>query len=104
LTGTPCRWTKLTHERVAACFPDSSVATYTLTPLESAPDLRGRTHFYWMSGTAFDRAVELYPEILNAVHASGPGNTHDHLKRHLPRGVMPFVYLNAEQFRRAALS
>jgi hypothetical protein len=58
-----------------------------------------------MSGTAFDRAVELNPEIaLSGIHASGPGRTHEHLKRHLPKGSTPFVYLSADQFRRAALS
>lgn len=112
------QWMKLTHEQSASATGErggtpqglpsadtliTPVATYTLEPKTAdVPDLRGRTHFYWVSGTAFDRAVELYPEILDAVHASGPGNTHDHLKRRLRK--TPFIYLNAEQFRRAALS
>jgi hydroxymethylbilane synthase len=109
ITGEAPQWTKLTHELAAAnsvSNPDvSSVATYTLKPSSTPPDLRGRTHFFWMSGTAFDRAVELYPEILKSgVHASGAGQTHDHLKKRLPLGSTPLVYLNVEQFRRAALS
>jgi hydroxymethylbilane synthase len=109
LESTPPQWTKLTHERAAAQNPViagvMAVATYTLTPSSRPPDLRNRTHFFWMSGTAFDRAVELYPEIAAVgVHASGPGHTHDHLKKSLPRTSTPLVYLNAEQFRRAALS
>ncbi len=107
ITGASPVWTKLTHEQAASSSGElAAVATYTLAPASEAPDLRGRTHFYWMSGTAFDRAVSLYPEIVNAVHASGPGNTHEHLKRHLKLhlGKTPFVYLSADQFRRAALS
>ncbi len=105
LAGAAPQWVKLTHEWSAASLqpnPDlSAIATYALAPSETPPDLRGRTHFYWMSGTAFDRAVELYPEIRDAIHASGPGHTHEHLKRHLRQ--TPFVYLSVEQFRRAAL-
>jgi hypothetical protein len=56
-----------------------------------------------MSGTAFDRAAELYPEILKiGLHASGPGKTHEHLKSRL-QGPKPHVFLNVEQFRRAVL-
>jgi hydroxymethylbilane synthase len=94
-------WTKLTHEQAAA-GDEAAVATYSLEPSVTPPDLRGRTHFYWMSGTAFDRAVELYPEIVGGVHACGAGKTVDHLKEKL--GKTPFVYLSVEQFRRAALS
>jgi hydroxymethylbilane synthase len=102
--GVEPKWTKLTHEQAALSGASEldAVATYTLIPAASAPDLVGRTHFYWMSGTAFDRALALYPAILDGVHASGPGNTHEHLKRHLRK--TPFVYLSVDQFRRAALS
>ncbi len=108
VTGESPNWTKLTHERAAADQTSKSdltaVATYTLLPSATPPDLSGRTHFFWMSGTAFDRAVELYPEILTSgVHASGAGQTHDHLKKNLPVGSNPLVYLSVEQFRRAAL-
>lgn len=118
VTGHVPSWTKLTHELAANVQVNGvdetlenphvvSVATYALSAVAQSPDLRGRTHFYWMSGTAFDRAVQLQPEILSAqshVHASGAGHTHDHLKRHLPLGSTPLVYLSVEQFRRAALS
>lgn len=97
-------WTKLTHESSAASSvtPMAALATYALTPSAEPPDLNGRTHFYWMSGTAFDCAVELNPWLLSSgVHASGPGHTHEHLKKRLT--TTPFVYLGVEQFRRAAL-
>lgn len=100
--GAPPEWTKLTHD-IAARDGAGPVATYSLTPAATAPSLEGRTHFYWMSGTAFDRAVDLNPWLLKAgVHASGPGHTHDHLRQKLSQ--TPFVYLSVEQFRRAALS
>ncbi len=105
--GSAPVWTKLTHQDAVARQPESSatqaVATYALTPSPKAADLNGRTHFYWMSGTTFDRASELYPELLQSgIHASGPGSTHEHLKVKLKNST-PFVYLNVEQFRRAAL-
>lgn len=92
-------WVKLTHTRsTGGSMP--VCATYELVPREDAPDLTGRTHFYWMSGSAFDRALELYPGIRDASHASGPGLTHDHLVRRLGRPTIP-IYLNPEAFRAA---
>ncbi len=107
LSGSSPTWTKLTHEEsVGRAIPSAHstpVATYTLIAKKQSPVLAGRTHFYWMSGTAFDRAAELYPDLLRSgVHASGPGLTHEHLKKRLLSST-PFVYLNVEQFRRAAL-
>lgn len=106
-------WLKLTHESAAADPSDASVAgsstrfetaaTYKLVPAVQVPELKGRTHFYWMSGSAFDRAVEIFPFLLKSgLHASGPGQTHEHLKRRLIHST-PFVYLSVDQFRQAAL-
>lgn len=101
--GKEPRWLKLTHDRAAQNDP-AAVATYRLEPAsDSAPDLATRTHFFWMSGTAFDRAVELEPKLLNTgFHASGPGKTHEYLKSRL-QGPKPSIYLNVEHFRRALL-
>ena len=106
-------WLKLTHAGAGQAHESgsslmASCATYRLIPKASVPDLRGRTHFYWMSGTAFDQALKLYPEIKDAVHASGPGRTHEHLVRALKAisgrdeaSRKPLIYLNVEAFRDA---
>jgi hydroxymethylbilane synthase len=101
--GKEPRWLKLTHESSAASDP-AAVATYKLVPKSGeGVDLKSRTHFFWMSGTAFDRAAELHPEILTSgFHASGPGKTHEHLKARL-KNQKPFVFFNLEHFRRSLL-
>lgn len=98
-TGRDSSWLKLTHSRSSGGSM-KSCATYELVPREKAPDLTARSHFYWMSGSAFDRALELYPSIRDAFHSSGPGLTHEHLVRRLGRPTIP-IYLNPEAFRAA---
>ncbi|MEK7357108.1 MAG: hydroxymethylbilane synthase [Bdellovibrionota bacterium] len=97
--GHELDWLKLTH---AASTRGSMpiCATYELLAKASGPDLSGRTHFYWMSGSSFDRALELFPAIRDAFHASGPGLTHEHLVRRLGRPTIP-IYLDVEAFRTA---
>lgn len=90
-------WLRLTHEMAAQGDPNAC-ATYRLVPKQNPPDLRSKTHFYWMSGSAFDRALELAPEIRSRFHASGPGKTHDHICRALGRTDVP-VFLSLEDFR-----
>ena len=95
-------WVKLTHEGSEGLDTSSRVcATYRLKPKTQAPDLTGRSHFFWMSGSSFDRAVQLYPEIRDGHHASGPGLTHKHLKRALGERAKVDVYLNLEAWRQA---
>lgn len=79
------KWLKLTHDLSASTASNDTdlLATYRLVPVASVPDFAGKTHFYWMSGTAFDRAVELRPSVKDAFHACGPGLTYDHLRARL---------------------
>ncbi len=63
------------------------------------PDLKNKTHFYWMSGTSFTRARELYPrEIAAGFHASGPGSTHEFLCAQPGLRHPPKVFIGLEQF------
>jgi hydroxymethylbilane synthase len=76
LLGHAPAWVKLSHaEGVQAGNP--VLATYRLRPREDFPieELQRATHFYWMSGTAFRRALELVPAIRNGWHFTGPGHT-----------------------------
>ncbi|MBS1984147.1 MAG: hydroxymethylbilane synthase [Bdellovibrionales bacterium] len=78
-------WVKLSHdEGVHKPGQFKFLPTYQLrTKTTDLPDLQGKTHFYWMSGSSFLRALELQPEIRQAHHACGPGNTRDILARAL---------------------
>ncbi len=87
-------WLKLTHDRSAAGM--RSLATYRLVARRDAPDLKGKTHFFWTSGTAFDRALELEPGIRKAYHACGPGLTLAHLRRRLGPDARIDVVLGRE--------
>jgi hydroxymethylbilane synthase len=71
LAGRAVAWVRLTHDR--ARVPDA-LATYQVTvPLPD--DLPARSHFFWTSGDLFKRAVDRWPAIREAWHASGPGYT-----------------------------
>ena len=65
-------------------------ATYSLK-LNSFPDLRERTHFFWMSGFQFDTAVNKYPQIVNGFHASCPGITRNYIQKKVKAPVDTFL-------------
>ncbi|MGE4133140.1 MAG: hydroxymethylbilane synthase [Bdellovibrionales bacterium] len=94
-------WCKLTHDR--ANKDSHSLATYRLEERENSPDLRGKTHFFWMSGSSFERARALFPdEIEHGWHACGPGSTHRFLEQQgLRRPIKVFIGL--DQFLRETL-
>jgi hydroxymethylbilane synthase len=71
LAGRALEWINLTHDRAAR--PDA-IATYHVdVPLPD--DLASRSHFFWTSGDVFLRALDRWPSIRGAWHASGPGRT-----------------------------
>jgi hydroxymethylbilane synthase len=92
-------WVKLTHNLSTG---NNNVAVYALAPKppEESPQLRGKTHFFWMSRTAFDRARELFPaEIQSGHHACGPGSTWLYLQS-LGLKNPPKAFLGLDQFLR----
>lgn len=92
-------WAKLTHDRGHTACGMELVPTYRLVNRTETPDLRGKTHFFWMSTTAFERAQQLFPnEIQNGYNACGPGSTFEFLRQvsGLARPVKAFIGL--EQF------
>lgn len=73
LAGRSPAWVRLTH-RDGADAP-GSVGTYAVET-ELPEDLPSRSHFYWMSGSLFGKAIARWPVLRQAWHASGPGRTH----------------------------
>lgn len=105
-------WVKLTHESSAALAQDAQriCGTYRLKPRADGPgreDLAGRQHFFWQSGSAFDRAIQLAPEIVRkgTTHSCGPGLTFRHIKARLQGDLGDrdhdsiFVFLGLEAWR-----
>ncbi len=84
-------WVKLTHNQVKRKYfknpnvPENAkiLSTYKLKPLSINEDLSKKTHFYWMSGSAFKLALDSYPEIIESQHACGPGNTYKTIKKYI---------------------
>ena len=83
-------WSKLSHN-LNISSQKKIISTYELLPLEIDPSISKRTHFFWMSSTSFKRAIELYPEILNANHATGIGKSFDIIQSIIPQKVEPFL-------------
>lgn len=86
LAGKPIDWVKVSHVDSAALnlsrYP--IVGTYRLVPKSTRPDFAQKTHFFWMSGSQFLRALELDPTLAErGLHSSGPGLTADTVKTHL---------------------
>lgn len=98
--GRSIMWTKLTHaEGHESSF--QSVATYRLVPKRESdvPNLNGKTHFFWMSRSSFERAYALFPEPIKSGHnACGPGVTYDFLKRQTRLQKDVKVFAGLEQF------
>lgn len=97
--GAPKVFTKLSHAGGHQRGGHDFVATYRLRPKKDVPDLKGKTHFFWMSGSSFERAQQFFPqEIGNGFHACGPGSTFDQLRR-LPGLKHPVkVFAGLDQF------
>ena len=71
------QFTKLTHETGATSRSGANLATYALVAREGAEaDFDASASWYfWMSGSAFLWAIARFPQIKNALHSCGPGNT-----------------------------
>lgn len=72
LAGHQVPWVRLTHrEGVTGA---GALVTYEVSNVlpESLPAC---SHFFWMSGSQFRRALERWPALREAWHGSGPGST-----------------------------
>ncbi|MDX6306099.1 MAG: hydroxymethylbilane synthase [Blastocatellia bacterium] len=97
LAGRQLTWLKLTH---ADGYNEGSVptlATYRLVPKDGQRDLKGKSYFFWKSGSSFEHALSLNPWIRSMNHFCGPGNTVRILERN---GIQPHVFLDHEQWLR----
>lgn len=91
------RWLKLTHEAGHDTPHAPRLATYRIERVAPLEDLRGRTHFFWRSGSQFLDYYRANPWLRGAWHGCGPGNSLAIIRATIgPERVRPF--LSAGQF------
>jgi hydroxymethylbilane synthase len=95
LAGRDIRWVRLTH--AAAVVDSDAVVTYVVEAC-LPEDLPGRTHFFWMSGSLFLRALRRWPELAGRWHASGPGRTRRVIRDALGAGAHTSVWLDRDEW------
>ncbi len=88
-------WLTLTHEDSPST---PAIATYKLLPNNSDIELNNEKYFYWRSGSAFKRAIELKPEILNAIHSCGLGHTYKIISSIVGEKGRVFPFVNEEDW------
>jgi hydroxymethylbilane synthase len=88
-------WFKLTHASGANENGMRNLATYRLVPKSQNPDLTKQKYFFWLSGSAFERALALNPWLKEMTHFCGPGNTQQILARN---GIEAFIFLDHAQW------
>ena len=100
LAGKTLTWCKLTHVDADGLLAGNSLptlATYSLKPKATTPDLTGREMFFWTSGSNFLRALALHPWLNEKPHACGPGHTQQVIER---AGLQPHIFLSREGWLR----
>lgn len=91
-------WVKLTHKDSLDSFINDRLFTYRLTKNKITEDLSEKTHFYWMSGSAFEYAIEQFPIILEKFHSCGPGNTYEIIKKNVTEDRIK-IFLSYEDWK-----
>jgi len=98
LEQDPIKWTKLTHLEGFQNPDMKVVATYELLARESKQNLKGVTHFYWSSGSAFDLIYQAHPEMKTSWHFCGPGHSYEHIKMRLGSEAQLRICLSFEDW------
>ncbi len=75
------KWCKWTHDEAPPSNDKSVIHSYQLKALDPVEDFSQYQEFFWMSGSQFERAVQLYPKILQAQHFCGPGHTYKKIQQ-----------------------
>ncbi len=91
-------WVKFSHQQGYDSPHSERVATYRLERSAPLADVRGRTHFYWRSGSQFFDYLEANPGIRDAWHGCGPGNTFSMIRAAIGEERVR-AFLSADGFR-----
>lgn len=96
LAGRTLNWISLTHDRSRR---SGALATYRVE-VALPDDLASRSHFFWSSGDVFLTAIERWPSLRNAWHASGPGRTRHTIAAVVGATERTGVWLDRESWER----
>lgn len=105
LIGREPNFLKMTHQdSVESDYP--VLPTYQLLlKAKGTPDLSGKTHFFWMSGSTLRAALAKYPDLLKAGHhSSGLGSTFDLLNMEIPDKARASAFLSRSQWMNFVLN
>ncbi len=102
LTSFP--WVKLTHEAAPESRIKNTIKTYKLIEKGNSYDFKDKKYFYWMSFSAFYLAINKNPNILDAYHACGPGNTYKQIKKMIKDPAKLHVYLSYEDWKNGLIN
>ncbi len=92
LNKPPKKWVKFSHLNAPEREGLKKINTYLLEPKNNLSlNLENKKYFFWMSSSAFDEGIRLYPKILNSTHFCGPGATYEHI-----RAITPKVYVDLD--------
>ena len=101
LSRAPLKWVKVTHAEAGPSRPEVlTLSTYEVQRKIPGESLKGRTHFYWRSGSEFLAARLAHPEIQEGYHFCGPGRTSEIVAKAL--GSSDRVYIHLEDFQTIA--
>lgn len=96
------KFLKLTHEEsdlIEGVW--ERFVTYRVAFDAEQPDLSGYSHFFWMSASQFDRALQRNPSIASAVHSCGTGATYRYIRKILGSAARIFAFPNYESWAKA---
>jgi hydroxymethylbilane synthase len=100
LAGRVVHWRRLSHDQSG---DPNALATYSVNQVIPA-DLAGRSHFFWTSGSAFQRALTAHPTIRSGWHASGPGRTARTIREALGGDARHSIWLDYERWHQHVTS
>ena len=92
------QWIKLTHSSSLDFSIKERLFTYKLIKNKINDDLSKKTHFYWMSGSAFEYAIKEFPTIIEKFHSCGPGNTYEIIKKNVTEDRIK-IFLNFDDWK-----
>ena len=87
---------KLSHQKRIVCSRWDTLSTYKIELSGNIDGLKEKTYFFWKSATQFEWASSLYPEILKARHACGPGLSYQYIQKKALGPVR--IYLDYESW------
>ena len=102
LTTNP--WVKLTHSSAPPSKIKKIIFTYVLQELPITENISDKKYFYWMSSTAFNYLRKNFPDIINANHACGPGNTYEEIKKTITNPEQIKIALSYDAWKKDLLN